>query len=383
MNRRERLLATLRGDPVDRPAFNFYEVNGCEDTDSKDPFNIYADPSWRPLIELARDATDRLVMRDLPITRAAEPPSGWTPMPELEGDIQRSQDENGSLCSTLTLQAGGRRLRQQTRRDRDVNTVWTTEHLLKGVDDFEAWLGLPEPPPRTLVQTGHILELEARLGDSGLVMLDVPDPLCGVAPLFDMAEYTVTAMTEPKLFRRALERVARRLYPEVEAVARALPGRLWRIYGPEYASPPFLPPALFREYVTEYVRPMVDMIHRTGGVVRIHSHGRLKDILDDICATGCDALDPIEPPPQGDVELSYVRGRYGRQLVLFGNLEITDIENLPTPVLVEKTKRALEEGSSGQGRGFVLMPSAAPYGRKLSALTLNNYEAIAELMSRS
>ena len=41
-------------------------------------------------------------------------------------------------------------------------------------------------------------------------------------------------------------------------------------------------------------------------------------------ALGADALDPIEPPPQGDVELSYVRQRYGGQLVLFGNLEIAD-----------------------------------------------------------
>ena len=31
-----------------------------------------------------------------------------------------------------------------------------------------------------------------------------------------------------------------------EAVAKALPGRLWRIYGPEYAAPPYLPPRLFQ-----------------------------------------------------------------------------------------------------------------------------------------
>lgn len=380
MNRRERLLATLRGDPVDRPAFNFYELNGCEDTCGDDPFNIYADPSWAALIALARERTDRVVMRDLPITRAGEIPGGWTPIPEIDGDVQRSLDENGSQITVLTLQAGGRRLTQRTRRDRDVNTVWTTEHLLKGAEDFKAWLELPEAPSRTTVHPGVILDLEARLGDSGLVMLDVPDPLCGVAPLFDLAEYTVIAMTEPALFRRGLDRIARRLYPEVEAVAKALPGRLWRIYGPEYASPPYLPPALFREYVTAYVRPMVDLIHRTGGFARIHSHGRLKDILVHICATGCDALDPVEPPPQGDVELAYVRERYGQQLVLFGNLEIADIENLPTTQVVEKAKRALDEGTSGNGRGYVLMPSACPYGRPLPALTLKNYEAIAELM---
>jgi uroporphyrinogen-III decarboxylase len=134
--------------------------------------------------------------------------------------------------------------------------------------------------------------------------------------------------------------------------------------------------------VTAYVKPIVDIIHRYGGFARIHSHGRLHDILDEICATGCDGLDPIEPPPQGDVELSYVRERYGRQLVLFGNLEISDIENLPTPGFERKVWQALREGTAGQGRGFVLMPSSCPYGRKLAALTMANYETIARCVEQ-
>ena len=74
---------------------------------------------------------------------------------------------------------------------------------------------------------------------------------------------------------------------------------------------------------------MVRMIQAHGGFARIHSHGRLKDVLDMIAGMEPDALDPIEPPPQGDVELHYVRQRCGEQIVLFGNIEIADIENLP------------------------------------------------------
>jgi hypothetical protein len=60
--------------------------------------------------------------------------------------------------------------------------------------------------------------------------------------------------------------------------------------------------------------------------------------------------------------------------------EITDIENLPTDQLAEKVKRALEEGTSGSGRGFVLMPSACPYGRELASLTMKNYEKSIEIV---
>lgn len=261
----------------------------------------------------------------------------------------------------------------RTRQEPDLHTVWTTEHLLKNIDDFNAWLAIPEQASTGMPDVSQVLEDEKCLGEDGIVMIDTQDPLCMVAPLFSMEEYTVVALTEQELFHQALEKCARQLYPRIEAAAKALPGRLWRICGPEYASPPYLPPALFEEYVVRYVRPMVATIHKYGGHARIHSHGKLRPILDLIVATGCMGLDPIEPPPQGDVELSYVRERYGRQLVLFGNLEISDIENLPMPEFGEKVRKALDEGTRGVGRGFVLMPSAAPYGRKLSSLTLHNY----------
>jgi hypothetical protein len=67
-------------------------------------------------------------------------------------------------------------------------------------------------------------------------------------------------------------------------------------------------------------------------------------------------------------------------MVLFGNLEASDIENMPTEQFERKVKRALAEGSSGDGRGFVLMPSACPYGRKLSSLALTNYEKIIQIV---
>jgi len=60
MNRRDRLMATLNGEPVDRPAVNFYELNGLdEDPNDSNPFNIYSDPRWKPLIDLTREKTEQ------------------------------------------------------------------------------------------------------------------------------------------------------------------------------------------------------------------------------------------------------------------------------------------------------------------------------------
>ena len=373
VTRRERLMRTLRGEAVDRPAVCFYEINGLDEpTDDSDPYNIYAHPSWRPVIDLARERTDRIVMRGVPL-RTEEPD------PLAERVSETVEDRDGSRFVTRTIRAGERTLVQRTRRDVDVDTVWQLEHLLKDVDDLKAYLQLPRPTVAGCPDTTGVLTAEAALGETGIVLIDTPDPLCLAAELFDFGQYTIVAMTEPKLFRTLLDRFAAALLPRTEAVAEALPGRLWRIYGPEYATAPYLPPRLFDAYVGAYVRPMIEAIHRTGGFARIHCHGNLAGVLDAIAAMGADGLDPIEPAPQGDVTLREVRSRYGKQMVLFGNLEISDLENLPAARFADTVRRALDDGTAGEGRGFVLMPSAAPYGRVLSDRAKQNYEIMVEL----
>ncbi len=366
-------MATLRGEPVDRPPVSFYEINGLdEDPADPDPFNIYSHRSWQPLLDLARDRSDRIVMRPARL-RSSEP----DPLAELT--TVETWLEHGSRITTRRIVAGGRTLVSRTRRDPDVNTVWSEDHLLKDTADLRDYLDLPQPMTAGEAETAPVLEAEAALGESGIVMIDTPDPLCLAASLFAMEDFTVIALTERELFTRLLDRLAEPILARTEIVARALPGRLWRIFGPEYASPPYLPPRLFRDYVCRYVGPMVASIQRHRGFARIHSHGRLRDIIDDIASMRPDGLDPIEPPPQGDVELAWVRERYGDSMVLFGNLEASDLENVTAPEFAAKVRRALDEGTRGVGRGFVLMPSACPYGRVLSPRAMRNYELMIEL----
>jgi hypothetical protein len=326
------------------------------------------------LIELASERTDRIVMRSVPFPDASD------------AQRERTQIEtwfaNGSRYERRSVRCGRRTLTATTRRDPDVNTVWEIEHLLKDADDLQAFLELPCDGDQGAPDCSGVIEAEDALGDTGIVMIDTPDPLCLAAALFDMATYIYIAATERRLFHSLLERFAASLQARTEAVARALPGRLWRIYGPEYASPPYLRPQLFREYAVRYDTPMIKAIQRHGGFARIHSHGRLRLILDDIASTGCDGIDPIEPPPQGDMELAEVQERYGQQMVLFGNLEASDLENLSAAEFAGKVQRALDEGMRGPGRGFVLMPSSCAYGRVLSAQTLRNYQVMVEAVER-
>jgi hypothetical protein len=373
MKPRERLMATLNGVAVDRPAVSFYEINGLDELgDASDPYNIYSHPSWRPLIDLARDRSDRIVMRSVPfIGKPADPIEEFRQVETWTRD--------GSLYTRTRLKSGQRVLSETTRRDPDVNTIWVIEHLLKDLDDLKAYLDLPHAAFGGQPDIRRVLDAEEALGESGIVMIDTSDPLCEAAALFDLSVFTILATTEPTWFRRLLDRFAEIMLPQTIAVSEALPGRLWRIYGPEYASPPYLHPSSFHEYVVGYDEPMVRAIQSKGGFARLHCHGRLRRILDEIAATGCSGLDPIEPPPQGDIELEEVRRRVGEQMVLFGNLEASDLENLPVEQFSVKIRQALVQGTSGQGRGFVLMASSCPYGRVLSERALCNYERMVEM----
>jgi len=382
MTKRERLMATLRGEAVDRPAVNLYEVGGLRmDPADPDPFNVYNDPSWKPLLDLAENRTDIIRMRNAVRTESHR---AW-------GDLQQGQslrneyfktetfEENGCRMTRITLTVAGHTMTSTTRREPDVDTVWTTEHLLKSKDDLLAYLQLPDEVFAEMVDITPLLEEERRLGDRGIVMVDTEDPLCAAATLFSMQDFLVFAVTQSKLCHRLLEKCARHIHCRTEEIARQLPGHLWRIYGPEFATEPYLPPRLFDEYVVGYTGPMVRMIKDTGGFARIHVHGKIRNVLRSIVRMGADAIDPIEPPPQGDASLSYVRQEYGKDLVLFGNLEVADIENTEPSDFEKVVRQAFADGTRGQGRGFVLMPTASPIGRKISARTMQNYETIVRI----
>ena len=63
MTRKERLLATLIGEKVDRPPVSFYEIGGFNiNCDDPDKYNVYNSPSWKPLLQLADNYTDIIRM---------------------------------------------------------------------------------------------------------------------------------------------------------------------------------------------------------------------------------------------------------------------------------------------------------------------------------
>jgi len=380
MTRRERLTATLKGAPVDRPAVNFYEIGGfLVNPADPDEYNIYNSPTWKPLLDLAENHTD--IIRLISPVRAQSHLS-WDGSSNVgvrsQFVTEQVWEENNSRFTRKTFKIGSKELTSVSRRDKNIDTVWTIECLLKSIQDVKLFLELPDEIFDENIDISHLEEQEKKLGDSGIVMVDTEDPVCAVASLFNLEDFTIFAYTQQEMCHKLLEKHARYIYKRTQRVSKEFPGRLWRIYGPEYATEPFLPAHFFEDYVVRYTGPMVKQIKDHNGLVRIHSHGRIRNVIDYFVRMGADATDPIEPPPNGDVELKYIREKYGKELVLFGNIEIADIENMPSPQFRKVVKKAIADGTSGVGRGFVLTPTSAPYGRNISEGTMRNYSIMIE-----
>lgn len=377
-------MATLRGEKVDRPAVSFHEIGGfIINPDDQDEYNIYNSPSWKPLLDLADNKTD--IIRMVSPVRA-QSHLAWDGSDNVgirkQFVEEKSWEQGNSRFSRQTYRISGKELTTTTRRDKELDTVWTIEHLLKNISDVKTYLQLPDEIFEENIDIGHMEEQEKSLGERGIIMVDTEDPICAVAALFSMEDFTVFAFTEQELCHRLLEKHAAYIHRRTSVTSAGFPGRFWRIYGPEYATEPFLPVPFFEEYVVRYTGPMIRMIKENEGYVRIHSHGRVKDIIGHIVKMGADATDPLEPFPHGNIDLRQIREKYGKELVLFGNIEVSDIENMENERFRELVKKTLEAGTHGEGRGFVLMPTASPYGRIISSQTFRNYEIMIEEVNR-
>ncbi len=369
VTRREAMQRLLQGERPDHLPVCFYEIGGFEiDPDDPDEFNVYNDPSWRPLLDLSEEQTTFLRFA-VPEVKPCHK--------ELHAEHYQTETwrEGKSRFTRTTLRSGRRTLTEVVRRDNDADTEWKIEHLIKDNDDVRAFLDLPDELFDVTVDVSPIIRQQEKIGSRGLAMIDTTDPLCEVAYRMDMQDFLLFATLEKKLCRAMLDKMARPLYELTRQTAAGAPGHLWRIYGPEYACQPFMRAPQFAEYVVEYDRPMIEAIHASGGWARLHAHGHLGAVLDLMASMEIDAIDPVEPLPQGDVPLADIIERYGDRWIIFGNIELADIENVP-PEQFEKIARRTVEESHLASRGFVLMPTAAPLGRTITPNTLTNYKTM-------
>ena len=354
MDSRERLMRTFRGEEVDRVPISLYEFDGFYDD------WIYDYPEYVEILNYAEGKTDKMYF--------------WSPRAEAGEEvlfygvidrncIKRLEWKDGDSNYFRTVIETPRGTITTVRKQIEgVHTSWTIEYLCKDEEDAERVLSLPYKPWRPSVDS--FFTLDGRLGGSGIVMGDIPDALCLTVELFGLSRFIRLYVKNKALIFDLLEFFQERIYNYLRHILASGAVTLYRIVGPEYAAPPFFNPSEFDRLVTPYDAELVELLHSYGGLARLHSHGKVKLILESFREMGVDAVDPLEPPPDGDVELHEARRILGSEITLIGNVEERIFEVGSRLDIERWVRRAINEGA--QGGGFILCPTAMPLTTPLS-----------------
>ena len=354
MNARERILSCIRHDPIDRVPISTYELVGWNEKSWEN-----SEPSYRRLMDAIREYTDCIYM-SYPETVERQDDS-------LE---VREWDEGDRHFTEKVFHTPRGDLTALYRTDRGIYTTWTLKHPLRDISDIDRYLSMHYESPEIRMDVFD-RDREA-LGDRGVMMISVGDPICEGAELYEMGDFLVHAMTEPKKIKFFLDAIHERQMSELTQILKHdVTDVLFRICGPEYATPPYLSPSYFYEYVTCYLIEICREIKAAGGIPRIHSHGKIAQVVDQFCLTEAVAIDPVEPPPDGDIALSDFKRLYGDRFCIFGNLELKELEHADRNRIDRLVRDAMEAAKAGGG--FVLMPTSAPINTPLSPKTEENY----------
>ncbi|NLV74967.1 MAG: hypothetical protein GXY52_09870 [Chloroflexi bacterium] len=227
---------------------------------------------------------------------------------------------------------------------------------IKPIKDFKTdWAKL-----RYLMQvpTGYdasICEIQRReLGESGAFGMAVGMP--GFQGWFGLAEGTAMALTylyydEPDLIEELRQMDDARQVKMMEMQLELKPDFI--LIGASGAIT-LQSPALARQLSLPTLKKLSRMARQAGVLTILHSCGLEKDLVK-MCAeeTELDCINPLEPPPMGDCNLSEIKQLYGDRLALMGNLHTTDVMLRGTVKEVEQAaKQAIDD--AGAGGGFIL-----------------------------
>ncbi len=355
MTSKERILATVRGEPVDHVPLCFEGVGH--------PYvhfvnRLHPDPFARATYYLDLGVDTAVSIHDLPMNAAAYQTRQWT---------ERRDPEPAEVAITEYITDAGT-LRQEVRRtgdyahpypplfsDHHVPPSRSLRYLVRGGEDLDAVERIFQPP------TGEPLDAYRRevatarrfCDRHGLLLAGtlwgVGDPLIwmtGIEPLVMMA------MEQPDVMARFVDIVARwnqaRLEIHLDAGVDLVYRRGW------YESTDFWSPSLYRRFFFEPLRREIRTAHQAGRVYTYIMNTGAMPLLEMFGELGFDIYSNIDPMA-GRTDLGLIKRTVGGQMTLYGGVNNNHIIERGTG---EQVRRAVDDAfdALADGGRFILGP---------------------------
>ncbi len=221
-------------------------------------------------------------------------------------------------------------------------TIWS-EKPYRSLADLEAWRPSEPQPAASVEATLRDYEAEKAALEPDTVVIRQGG---GFLPYYftGLELFSYALQDRPALVEAMIENLFEHQRAWLRLLCARRPGPAFQIcedlackHGLMF-SPDFL-----RRVHFPRLRELVATIQAAGMKAILHTDGDVSEVLDDLVETGIDGLNPLE-----SMDLAAVKKRYGKSLVLVGNVSST-VLSFGTP---DQVRRAVADNiRAGWGRG--------------------------------
>lgn len=358
MTRRERMMAAIRHEPVDRIPFATYNFSPLG------PNEHTKDPTYKELlakVEQCAGVFSKIRPKGLSVGLSAPKEGRTEDVVEGAGDDRKRtmtvHTPKGDLQSIMFIPEN--------------KPPYNAKPLLASEEDAEKYMSIPYEPPAWDVSAVRAFVKAAEPWGVPLVMYI--EPFSAICKSFDFEDFCIRCATERPLIEKLIEWAFERCLENVRLLAEACKGIDCVLHtgGVETCTPPMLSPKFFHDVITPRLTRITDAIHASGLYAGIHCHGHVKEVLPEIIAAGTDLLEPIEPPEQGNINLEDLMAQAEGKMCLVGYIQD---QEMYTSKPGDMTKRVEEIVRVVRDRtGYVMTPSCTPFDHPCTDVYRRNY----------
>jgi uroporphyrinogen-III decarboxylase len=371
-----RICGTYRREDVDRvPIMKPIPWRPADDIDAREFGDWRDEERYRRIARLVQDYCDVLppynrveypaVFEPLSYQRFIEAPAEhWEELP-----IEQLSETRKRYTTVLHTPKGD--LQYVYDMDDGVFTNWDKHKPIQCAEDVDRMLSVPykfTPPDASEFEAFR--QHRAQMGPNAIGGAGVNcmvAMLCGVMSYQQLLEWIIT---EPDLIKRLADAWLERVSGKVQWLLSQGVGPFWHFNGIERACPPMMGPTQWEEYILPYDGEIMRMIKAADpdAKIHVHCHANVGAFLDMFVDLGVDSTDPVEPPPQGNVNMAEAKQKYDGKLVFYGNIEFLDMETRQPDEIEELVRSAIEDGGR---KNVILWPSSGPHERPTDLFLAN------------
>jgi len=232
-------------------------------------------------------------------------------------------------------------------------TRWVTKRAIRSLADLATY----EPSVLTEEQARGpwVEEIRRRQELFAPFTMYVPGGGCGFHAtygLMGLELFSLAIYEAPDHLRRIMDTLCGNSVRRARAAAEARVCPIFFI-GDDiaYKGTTMFSPAFLREWFIPCLRRVCEPLNAAGVKVIFHSDGNINSIIDDLIEAGVDGINPIEP--LAGMDIGELKKRYGRRLVLVGNVDCSQVLPLGTRADVIKAVRECIRAASPGGGHFI------------------------------